>query len=202
MSDVVVVGAGVAGMLSALELHDRGHSVRLLDAGQTRPPASWAAGGILSPLFPWRYPAELLPLARHARRDYALWRTRILAAGGVDIEISDGGMLVLAGSEQQLACDWGRANEIAVEAVVASSQMPWLAQQPAVFLPQVARVRNPRILKGLSELIRQSTVQHLQGQVESIESSDSGVQLQTSAGPLFAEQVLIAAGAWSQSLSP
>lgn len=189
-------------MLSALELHDRGHSVRLLDAGLTRPPASWAAGGILSPLFPWRYPTALLPLARHARRDYGQWRTRILAAGGIDIELSDGGMVVLTSTEQQLAGDWGAANGVAVEAGTASHWMPWLAEQPAVFLPQVARLRNPRVLKGLSWLIQQSSVQRLQGQVEAIQSSASGVRLQTSLGPLLADQVLIAAGAWSQSLSP
>lgn len=203
MSHVVIVGAGIAGMLSALELADRGWQVSLIDAGPANPPASWAGGGILSPLFPWRYPASLLPLTRHARHDYALWRDRILDAAGVDPELLDGGMVVLADAAgQQQASDWAALNGMPVQCGSAASWFPWLQDSPAVRLPDVARIRNPRLLQGLALLIRQSRIQWLQGHVEALQTSSSGVRLQTSAGVLQADHALVTAGAWSQKLLP
>lgn len=203
MSHVVVVGAGIAGLLSALELASRGWQVSLLDDGTARPPASWAGGGILSPLFPWRYPSSLLPLTRHARRDYAQWRDRILDAGGVDAELRDGGMVVLASaSAQQQAREWSKLNSIPVQMGVATSWFPWLTEQPAVWLPEVARIRNPRLLQGLVMLVKQSAIRWLQGHVDAVQSSPSGVRLQTTAGILEADHALITAGAWSQKLLP
>ena len=203
MSRVVVVGGGIAGLLSALELADRGWQVSLLDAGSARPPASWAGGGILSPLFPWRYPDALLPLTRDARRDYALWQDRLIETGGVDPELLEGGMVVLAsGAEQQQASDWGARNSIAVQPGLAGSWFPWLSDQSAVCLPGVARIRNPRLLQGLVSLVRRSPVQWLQAQVDKVQSSVSGVRLQTSVGMVEADHVLITAGAWSGRLLP
>jgi glycine oxidase len=200
---VVVVGAGIAGLLSALELTSRGWQVSLLDDGTARPPASWAGGGILSPLFPWRYPSSLLPLTRRARHDYALWRQRILDAGGVNAELLDGGMVVLAGAaEQQRAAQWAALHKIAVQTGAAGEWFPWLTEQSASRLPEVARIRNPRLLQGLVMLVRQSTVQWLQGHVDAVHTATSGVRLHTSAGVIEADHALITAGAWSQKLLP
>jgi glycine oxidase len=202
VSHVVIVGAGIAGLLSALELADRGWQVSLLDAGPVRPPASWAGGGILSPLFPWRYPSSLLPLTRDARGDYALWGERIMAAGGTDPELLDGGMVVLAGAEQQQASDWGLQHNICVEVGPVEDWLPWLSAQPAIHLPEVARIRNPCLLKGLAVLVRRSGIRCLDALVDAVHSSASGVRLDTSAGVVEADHVLITAGAWSQRLLP
>ena len=56
MADCVVVGAGLIGMLTAQELAARGIQVTILERGQPARESSWAGGGILSPLYPWRYP--------------------------------------------------------------------------------------------------------------------------------------------------
>ncbi|MCC1496551.1 FAD-dependent oxidoreductase [Alcanivorax sp. 1008] len=202
MSRVVVVGAGVAGLLSALELSDRGWQVSLLDAGPARPSASWAGGGILSPLFPWRYPSSLLPLTGNVRRDYATWQQRIIQAGGRDPELLGGGMVVLVdGAEQRQASDWAASNNIALQADAAASWFPWL-EQSAICLPDVARIRNPRLLKGLAMLVQKSSIRWLQGHVEAVASSPSGVRLEASCGVLEADHALITAGAWSHKLLP
>ncbi|HIL23214.1 MAG TPA: FAD-binding oxidoreductase, partial [Alcanivorax sp.] len=57
MSDVLVLGGGIVGLLSALELTKRDLNVTVIDGGP--PPASWAGGGILSPLFAWRHSSFL-----------------------------------------------------------------------------------------------------------------------------------------------
>ena len=55
MSDVLVVGGGIVGLLSAMELTTRQRSVTIIDFPVVSPSASWAGGGILAPLYPWRY---------------------------------------------------------------------------------------------------------------------------------------------------
>src|SRR5713226_3080143 len=45
--DVVVIGGGVIGLLSALRLGQRGHQVRVVERGEPGREASWAAAGIL-----------------------------------------------------------------------------------------------------------------------------------------------------------
>src|SRR5712691_4423232 len=45
--DVVVIGGGVIGLLSALRLAQRGHQVRIVERGEPGREASWAAAGIL-----------------------------------------------------------------------------------------------------------------------------------------------------------
>ncbi|MCG5516184.1 MULTISPECIES: FAD-binding oxidoreductase [unclassified Ectothiorhodospira] len=63
MTDCIVVGGGLIGMLSARMLHDQGLDVTLLDRQEPGQEASWAGGGILSPLYPWRFPDPVTKLA-------------------------------------------------------------------------------------------------------------------------------------------
>ena len=202
MADVVIVGSGVAGMLSALELHSRGCSVRLLDTAVRRPPASWAGGGILSPLFPWRYPDAMTALTRHARRDYGHWRERILACGGPDPELLDGGMLVLEPGDDAEATDWAARAAVTLRQVAAGEQFAWLGERPALWLPGIARIRNPRLLKGLAMLLADAGIVVHQVEVAAVESDSYGVRVLTSSGVERADQGLLAAGAWSAALLP
>ena len=56
MNDVLVIGGGVAGLLAARELSLAGLRVVVVERGSLGRESSWAGGGILSPLYPWRYP--------------------------------------------------------------------------------------------------------------------------------------------------
>jgi glycine oxidase len=202
VADVVIVGAGVAGMLSALELHARGRSVRLLDTAVLRPPASWAGGGILSPLFPWRYPDAMTALTRHARRDYGRWRERILACGGPDPELLDGGMLVLEPGDEAEAIGWAGGAGVIIGRGAAGEQLPWLGERPALWLPGVARIRNPRLLKGLAVLLADAGIRVRQTEVTSVESDIHGMRVLTTNGVEQAEHGLLTAGAWTGTLLP
>jgi Glycerol-3-phosphate dehydrogenase len=50
-SDILVIGGGVIGLMTARELAATGASVTLVEMGDTGQQASWAGGGILSPLY-------------------------------------------------------------------------------------------------------------------------------------------------------
>ncbi len=60
--NAVIIGGGVMGMLTALELVRTGWRVTLLERRKTGQEASWAGGGIVSPLYPWRYPPAVTAL--------------------------------------------------------------------------------------------------------------------------------------------
>ncbi len=52
MADVLVVGGGVVGVISALNLARAGARVTLLERSALGRESSWAGGGIVSPLYP------------------------------------------------------------------------------------------------------------------------------------------------------
>lgn len=199
MSDTVVVGGGVLGQLTALALADRGRRVRLLDAGL--PPASWAGGGILSALFPWRYPDALTTLTCRALPDYQALAARIVASGGQDPEAVKTGLLIYAGEEIEQAAVWAARWQIPL----VSGELPDLPgtvqSSDALWLPGVGTIRNPRLLKGLSHLLHLNDVTiERPVQVSALSQAGPAWRLQTSAGEYQAEQVLVAAGAWSMAL--
>lgn len=67
----IVVGGGIIGLFSALELSAAGSEVILLERGRVGAEATGAAGGILSPLPPGDAPAPLEALVRHSCERYA-----------------------------------------------------------------------------------------------------------------------------------
>ena len=64
MTDFLVIGGGISGLLTAYYLRQAGESVALLERGLVGHESSWAGGGIISPLYPWRYPDSITALAR------------------------------------------------------------------------------------------------------------------------------------------
>ena len=63
MQDVIIVGGGIMGCLTALNLLEAGLRVTLVERQRPGREASWAGGGIVSPLYPWRYGAAVQALA-------------------------------------------------------------------------------------------------------------------------------------------
>ncbi|MBZ2190527.1 FAD-dependent oxidoreductase [Alcanivorax sp. JB21] len=197
----VVIGAGVVGMLSALALRERGYHVTVLDMATARPPASWAGGGILSALFPWRYPAPLTALTQDAVPRYTQLAARILAAGGPDPEVYTCGMLVDAGGEHDAALAWAARHGKPADYRSASQVAPVLPDAPWIWLPEVGTVRNSRLLKGLHCLLAREGVSRApSAAVSAIVPEQGAWRVSSAEGAIMTDQVLIAAGAWSAEL--
>lgn len=194
MEEVLIIGGGIAGMMSALELTARGRSVTILDAPSSRPPASWAGGGILSPLFPWRYPLSMLPLTHDALTRYQRLEEMFFDELGLGIEIRRHGMLVVA-EDIDAATQWSQMANVPLMAGGGKSA------ERQCFLPEVASIRNPWVLKRLRALLARRGVTFQFAQAISLSEQPGSVLVTCSTGEQYeAGSVLVAAGAWSREL--
>jgi glycine oxidase len=205
MPDVIVVGGGVVGMLTAWTLGQAGAEVVLLERGETGREASWAGGGIVSPLYPWRYSAAVANLAHWSQDFYPLLGERLLADTGLDPEVHVTGLYWLDLDDQVEALAWARTHgrplsEVDISAV--HDAVPVLGEGfgRAVYMSGVANVRNPRLAKSLREaLVRLPNVSvHEQAEVTGfVQDGDQVRGVRTAQGDFRADAVVLAAGAWS-----
>ena len=95
-ADALIVGGGVIGLSIALRLAEDGARVTLLDAGATRPPASFAAAGILGAQVESHDDGPLTRLCIASRERFPAFVARVEAAAGLDVELRACGALVPA----------------------------------------------------------------------------------------------------------
>jgi len=83
--DVIVAGAGIIGVSLALELHEHGARVLVLDRGEPGREASSAAAGMIAPADP-ETPEALRPLAFESARIYPEYVRKLEADCGLDVD--------------------------------------------------------------------------------------------------------------------
>ena len=207
MYDCIIVGAGVIGLMTALELRAAGVTVALVERGRVGGESSWAGGGILSPLYPWRYAPAVNRLAAWGRRRYAALTAELLAETGIDPEYDSGGLVMMDAGEELAALAWARESAEPVEAVTSAAL---LARAPAVrpfagealLFPEVARVRNPRLVRALhaAALARGIAVLDVVEVTALRVVGGRFVAAETPSGPIPGGSCVLAAGAWSAGL--
>ncbi|MCE8023392.1 glycine oxidase ThiO [Billgrantia aerodenitrificans] len=208
MQDVLIIGGGVIGMMTAWQLAEAGQSVTLLERRQCGQEASWAGGGIVSPLYPWRYSEPVSSLARSAEREYPQLAARLLAETGIDPEYRKEGLLYLRVDDGDHAFEWARQVGKPLEAVGADfiyAKEPWLAEgfTSGLWMPTLGSIRNPRLCQALrARLMAMQEVTLEEGvEVERVVVEDGRVSgAVTSCGYRPAAQVVLCGGAWSGEL--
>ncbi|MCE5360180.1 glycine oxidase ThiO [Candidatus Igneacidithiobacillus taiwanensis] len=206
-SEILVIGAGVIGLSAALRLRQAGLRVTVLERGSVGREASWAGGGILSPLHPWRYRPALLQLATAGMQQYPNFVAEIQAATGIDPEWLASGMWVLNSPEAPLpadapawGADWGWQWQ-QFSAAEMRARAPFLHADSALFCPEVAQVRNPRLLAGLRAYVEQLGVAiHEHQEVEALARQSHVWKVSTHSAVWESERVLLSAGPWSKTI--
>lgn len=187
----MVIGAGALGLASAEALLKQGAMVTVLEQFAVGQESSWAGGGILAPLCPWDYPDAVSQLTARGAVLFGAWAAGLREATGIDPEYVQNGMLVLPPFDAKMARDWCAAHGVRVE-----------AKEGGVLLPEVAQVRNPRLLQALRARVEQlggRIVEHCAVQKIIVERG-AVRKLCTAREELNAQHVIVTAGAWSKQL--
>jgi len=207
MADCVVVGAGLIGMLTAQELAARGMQVTILERGQPARESSWAGGGILSPLYPWRYPDPVSELACWSQRYYPDLCQRLEGDSGIDPQWTLSGLLIADVEDRDAAQRWVTrfgAHLEWLDGVSAQQLEPRLGLIPesVAWLPEVAQVRNPRLAQSLRATLENRGVEirsHSPAQGWKIEAGRVKA-VRTPEAEISADYFIVASGAWTTGL--
>jgi glycine oxidase len=206
-SDILIIGGGVLGMMSAREFAAAGLRVTLLERDLLGQESSWAGGGILSPLSPWRAPAAVNALCRWSQAVYPQLCEALRDSTGVDPEWTKSGLLLGGLEDRDLALAWcessGTNQRVLAESEVFGAEPGLPADFGAgLLLPDIAQVRNPRLLRALKADLRIREVQMLERHelVDWEIRGGSVASAVTRHGRFSAGQYLVASGAWSGQL--
>lgn len=210
--DVVVAGAGVCGLITAMELQRAGCRVCVLESGRAGRESSWAGGGILSPLYPWRDPDAVNALAQWSTAYYPEYCRQIHADTGIDPQWLPSGLLILddlSDHDSEAALNRWRAafavdtrplRQPALRATEAALSPRF---EVALELPHVGQVRNPRLLKALIAQAGRLGIELREHCPLIGVRVDTGrvTHVETPTDAPATGRLLIAAGAWSGALA-
>ena len=207
-TDVIIIGGGVSGLMSARELSDSGKRVVLLERQAFGRESSWAGGGILSPLAPWRAAEAITALCHWSQSAYPRLAEELQASTGIDPEWLQSGLLFSDCAEIDLAKAWADAHATRYECLASSAVgriEPNLrsAGKNPLLLPDLAQVRNPRLLRALiTDLAQRGVVLLERHPVDEIRIERGRAVGIVAHNQLFtAEDYVLTAGAWSGLLA-
>lgn len=205
---VVIVGGGVIGLLTAYNLAASVEQVVVCDQGEMGRESSWAGGGIVSPLYPWRYSAAVTALAHWSQDFYPQLAERLFASTGIDPQVHVTGLYWLDLDDQADALDWAKRqgrplSEVDIRAAYQAVPALGPGYARAIHMAGVANVRNPRLVKSLKAALQAlpnvSLREHCQ--ISGFAESHGRVTgVLTDEGQLNADDVVLSAGAWSGEL--
>ncbi|MFT4021108.1 MAG: FAD-dependent oxidoreductase [Acinetobacter sp.] len=207
---IAIIGAGISGLLSALELLEHGCSITLIDQNLAGKEASWAGGGILSPMYPWRYPSAVNQLAQYGKSMYQQWNEKIYPITGIDFEIQDTGMLIFDSADFNLGLQYAHKYQEPMQCceLLTSPDIqkinPHVSGQfdQALYFPALANIRNPRLLRSIITYLKQHPkVQYIEQcavQLLDIHQNQVNGVILANQQQLKADAVVLATGAWSE----
>ncbi len=191
MSDCIVVGGGVIGMMSARMLAISGAKVTLIDQRECGHESSWAGGGIISPLYPWHYDDLTNDLSFESQAVYEELCDELHRSSGIDPQYQKSGLLMMDEFDSTEAKIW-----------MERYKVDYQRHADGAFFSHVASVRNPRLLQALKIDIINKGVKIVENtQVNQLITKDDKVLgVNSSEGDLLCDNLIICAGAWSSQL--
>jgi len=200
--DITVIGGGIIGLLTARELFLAGAKVAIIEKNEIGREASWAGGGILLPLYPWRQPEAISSLALQSLKLYPAL-TAQLKASSIDPEWNPCGLLMTKNPDFDQAIAWCGTHHIDYKKA-GNEFFNLLNTHPdqPLWLPGIAQARNPRLIKALKQDLVNKGVAIL----EHCELTDISVankrilDIKTSSGRFTINRLILSAGAWTGQL--
>ena len=194
-ADVVIAGAGIIGLSTALELAQSGQRVIVLERGEAMSESSWAAAGMLAAGDP-ENPPPLQPLSDLSRRLYPEYLASIESLSGIRVPLRTSRTLQAVRRERKMS-----ASRI-LSSREASELLPGLEVSRHEFLLLDEPSLDPRDLcRALPEAVRATGVD-LRERIPAIaiEPLGNSLVVETSANPISATHFINCCGAWSAEL--
>lgn len=211
--DVIVIGGGIMGSVSALALARRGARVLVLERSVPGAEASSAAAGILGAQLEAHEPGEHADLGLASRALWERFAAQIVAAAGVDVGYRRCGALVVRRDAASLAVPLREAAfqreaglvAPALDASEVAALEPALAPMAGgVSFPDDGQVDPPRLLRALQIAVARAGATVRSGaQVRGVAVDGGrarGVVLEDGT-TLPSDHVVLAAGSWSSLVS-
>lgn len=207
MAHGIIIGGGVIGLLTAWHLRQSGHDITLLEQAQIGQASSWAGGGIISPLYPWRYDDAVTALAQYSQRHYPKFCQQLAETTGIDPELTPNGLLITDVASMEQATQWAQHFGYLYERVNRDDieQLnPRIGSElhHGLWFPDIAQVRNPRLVKALKAANAAQGVHLLEQHAVTgfIQNDDEVIGVGTNEGDLLADFTVLCSGAWSGQL--
>lgn len=209
MPDCIIVGGGVIGLLTARKLYTEGVDVLLLEKGPLGGESSWAGGGIISPLYPWRYDDAVNVLAERSKKLYPDFTRQLFDETGKDSELITSGLLTVVSSDVENILEWAAKWSVEasfidnIDSIRALESTVGEIVNKGIWMPEVMQVRNPKLVNALKASFEILSIPYKeQTPVEEILIENNRVcGVRTSQETIFADKVIIASGAWSAQFS-
>lgn len=204
ISEITIIGCGAIGLLTAREFINAGYSVTLIDKSLSGQESSWAGGGILLPLYPWRQPKAINSLVIESNKHYSALSNDLFNATQIDPEWYDCGLLICKNPDIDLATNWCDQYNISYQQADDSffNDINTQVDNP-LWLPNIAQARNPRLLKSLKAYLLNAGVNFIEN-CEILDANINNAQVSsliTSTGTIKVNQLIICTGAWTGKLS-
>jgi len=211
---VAVIGGGIIGSLTAWRLKQQGMQPVIIERGRLGRESSWAGAGILCPIQPWLYPDAFTHLVDASLAMYPDLQQELTGLTAISPEWLLSGLMVPffpddTVDHRQAALDWSQRfgwQVAELDAARARHHEPLLAGDTtgALVWPDVAQVRNPRLLQAVHRVLAQEQVEIVeQAEVTGLLDAAgrvAGVRL-ADGRSIHADAVLLAAGSWSGELA-
>jgi len=209
MPDCIIVGGGVIGLLTARKLFLEGVDVLLLEKGPLGGESSWAGGGIISPLYPWRYDDSVNVLAQRSKNIYPDLCMQLSEETGKDCELITSGLFTVIAEEEKAILDWAKTWSVDasfiddVVSIRAIENRVGNVVDKGIWMPDVMQVRNPKFVEALKASFEFLSIPYKEHTpVEELVVKDNKVcGVRTSHGIISTDKVIIASGAWSAQFS-
>jgi glycine oxidase len=207
MNRHIIVGGGINGLLTAYYLIRSGEKVTIIDQGEIGKESSWAGGGILSPLYPWRYADSVTSLANWSQAQYPSLVQHLFDETGTDPQYVRCGMLTLNVDDKTAALNWSRTHDqtaIELNSTQCREQFTELAESDVsgIWMSRVGQVRNPRLVKSLRIWLENNGATILANEkvLDLLIEKHSVTGVRTINQTLNGDSVCIAAGAWAKNI--
>ncbi len=202
-TDITLIGGGVIGLLTARAFVNAGASVTIIDKALLGQESSWAGGGILLPLYPWRQADAISQLALHSLSLYPSLATQLFADTHKDPEWTPCGLLITKNPDITEAITWCQQHGIRFQAAEDAlfNNLVTKAVQP-LWLPDIAQARNPRLVKSLKQDLLNKGVTLIEYcELSAIRQVQNTItHIETSTGDYPIKELIISAGAWTGQL--